>query len=224
MRASSVWSARWISVMLCAYPLVMHATYLWSRSSLTGKRLVWIELAVLAMVIIARFRRRRALAILAVIAAALVLAVRSTTGDAIIVASGVPHAVAYITLLFIFGSSLLPGRVPVISLLSEKLSIEPLSPRLLRYTRNVTILWGCFFAAQLLISGILFWSASTATWSLFVNVLNLPLNLAVFAAEYTYRRLRFPFFRHRTFAEIVRMLTDKDGFDWRVWRLGSNPP
>jgi uncharacterized membrane protein len=225
MQAPPVSPARWIgAIMLGAYPFVMHATYVWSQSSTTGKRLIWAELAILAMVLIVRFPRWRVAAILAVGAGALILAVRSTTSDAIIVASGVPYTATYIGLLAIFGASLLPGRTPVITLLSEKLSVEPLSPPLLSYTRKVTILWSCFFATQLIISFALFFGAATITWSFFVNVLNIPLNNAVFAGEYAYRRLRFPSVRHRAFAEIFRTLTDWKGLDLRTNHRGSKPP
>ena len=43
------------------------------------------------------------------------------------------------------------------------------------YTRTVTIAWCVFFAAQLAISASLLASSPEATWSFFVNILNLPI-------------------------------------------------
>ena len=110
---------------------------------------------------------------------------------------GLPHALAYSSLLAAFGLSLLPGREPVLTRLVLKVR-GPLPPELLAYTRHVTAAWCCFFAAQLALSLTLFLLAPLAVWSLFINVLNLPLVVAMFAIEYTYRVVRFPNFRRRT--------------------------
>ena len=61
-----------------------------------------------------------------------------------------------------------------------------------RFTRNLTIAWCVFFAAQLIASALLFAFAALATWSLFVNLLNLPLLALMFAGQFVYRRVRHP--------------------------------
>jgi uncharacterized membrane protein len=221
MRALKVPAARWIGVcVLCAYPFLLHATFLWARSSAVGTALIWAELAAVAALSIYRFRRWRLALILAIGAAAIILAAHSeTTTDAIVVASGLPFAAAYIGLLILFATSLAPGRKPIISLVSEKLSGEKATPELASYTRAVTILWCCFFAFQLTVSLLLYLYASAVIWSFFVNVLNLPLNIILFLGEYTYRRYRFPGRpRHGLFA-IMRILLQKNGVNF--WSSGS---
>lgn len=213
-----------VAIIFGAYPFVMHATYVWSMSSATGRLLLWAELIVLAAIFILKFRRWRFVTIPAAILGAIILAVRGTASDAIIVASGVPFTIAYVGLIFLFGSSLLPGRTPVVSLLSERLGIVPLTPSILRYTRNVTILWSSFFAAQLTVCFVLYFTAPIAVWSFFVNVLNIPLNLAVFISEYSWRRLYYPTFRHRSFTDIVQALAHQNFFDQRTLRSESNSP
>ena len=67
--------------------------------------------------------------------------------------------------------------------------------------------WCLFFAAQVLISALLFTAASLDTWSLFVNVLNLPLVALMFAAEYLYRVTRYRHFPHASIMKGVQMFT-----------------
>lgn len=106
----------------------------------------------------------------------------------LVAACGIPHTLAYSALLTMFGVTLLPGREPVITALARKMH-DTLSGEMVRYTRGVTWAWSCFFAAQLLTSLALFLLAPIAAWSLFVNVLNLPLIVLMFAAERPVRRL-----------------------------------
>jgi uncharacterized membrane protein len=121
--------------------------------------------------------------------------------------SGIPHALAYAGLLATFGASLFRGREAVLTGLVRRLR-GPLPPMLLGYTRRVTAAWCAFFAAQLTVSLALFVFAPLETWSFFVNVLNVPLVLAMFAAEYAYRLWRFPDLPPDRPADLIRLLTD----------------
>lgn len=120
---------------------------------------------------------------------------------------GIPHALAYSSFLAVFGRSLLPGREPVLTGLVLKIR-GPLPPELLAYTRHVTAAWCCFFAAQLALSLTLFLLAPLAVWSLFINVLNLPLVVAMFAIEYAYRVVRFPNFRHDRLSDFSKFAAE----------------
>jgi uncharacterized membrane protein len=193
----------------------MHATLIFARSSVAGTILVWAELAVVAAVAMVQFKRRRIWALFAVAIVAIAFASRSATGEVVVAASGIPHAAAYISLLIVFGSSLLRGRTPLISLLSQKLRRGPLSPEIARYTRAVTVAWCCFFSLQLVGSLVLLVYTPAAIWSLFVNVLNVPLIVAMFLGEYAYRRLRFRNQRHRTIFQVIQAFTDGEAWDSR---------
>lgn len=76
------------------------------------------------------------------------------------------------------------------------------------YTRRVTWAWCCFFAAQLATSVTLFFFTPVVVWSFFVNVLDLPLVVVMFLAEYRCRLrcLRNP--PRHSLTEIIRMVTD----------------
>jgi uncharacterized membrane protein len=103
---------------------------------------------------------------------------------------GVPHAVAYVFLLCLFGRTLARGREPLITRLARH-THGTLSPDMTRYTRRLTLAWCVFFAAQLATSALLLRFASIESWSLFINVLNFPLLGLMFAADYLYRMIRY---------------------------------
>jgi len=204
MRPASVPASRWIGLaVLGTYPCVMHATLVLAGSSTLGTALMLAELTIVALVAIVQFRRRLALVLAALGCAVVIVVFRDAASGMIVAASGIPHAVANAGLLTVFGSSLFSGRKPLITTVSERLSGGPLTPELTAYTRSVTLSWCCFFALQLVASLLLLLLAPVAIWSLFVNVLTLPLVAAMFLGEYTYRRLRFRSYRHRTILQVI---------------------
>jgi uncharacterized membrane protein len=103
--------------------------------------------------------------------------------------AGVPHAAIYAYLLWIFGRTLRRGTEPLITRLARQVR-GGLSPAMERYTRRLTAAWCVFFAGQLAASALLFALAPFVAWSLFINVLNLPLVALMFAGDYLYRVLR----------------------------------
>jgi uncharacterized membrane protein len=105
--------------------------------------------------------------------------------------NGVPHAVINLAVLIVFGKTLRPGREPLVTSFARRVH-GTLLPHIEAYTRRVTQAWCIFFASQVLVSAILFMSASLSTWSLFINVLSSPSIVLMFVAEYLYRIVRFP--------------------------------
>jgi uncharacterized membrane protein len=130
--------------------------------------------------------------------------------QSLVASTGLPHALAYLTLIGLFGSSLLPGRQPLISVLARKVR-GPLNDELVAYTRHVTEAWCLFCAAQLLTSLALYLWAPLATWSLFINVLNMPLIALMFGAEYLYRKLRFRTHPNEGLTDVFRIFSQGQG-------------
>ncbi|HKR19253.1 MAG TPA: hypothetical protein VJS41_03840 [Stellaceae bacterium] len=97
--------------------------------------------------------------------------------------SAFTHWAIYGGLLLTFGLTLRPGRDPLITAMARKLH-GPISGELVIYTRRVTMAWCCFFAAQLATSITLFVLAPLVVWSFFVNVLDIPMVVAMYTAEY----------------------------------------
>ena len=100
------------------------------------------------------------------------------------------HALAYAALLIWFGTSLRAGCEPIVTGFARRLR-QTMPDNVVRYTRHVTIAWGCFFACQLIVSTGLLLFAPPVAWSAFVTLLNLPLVVAMLLAEFTCRQILF---------------------------------
>ena len=116
--------------------------------------------------------------------------------------AGLPHAAAYLFLLWLFGRTLLPGNEALITSVARRF-YGSLPSYLEGYTRRLTAAWCLFFAAQLVASAVLLAFASYEAWSLFVNVLNLPLVAAMFAGDYLCRVVRFRGLPHASIAQSI---------------------
>lgn len=148
---------------------------------------------------------RRVLALAAILAlAAAATAFSGMPARAISLAvTGGCHAMAYAALLAWFGASLRPGHEPVVTRVARR--VRRATPdKVLRYTRQVTIAWCVFFAAQLALSAALLLTASVAAWSTFVTLLNLPLIIAMGLAEFGCRMILF---RHEGHTSLVDTLS-----------------
>lgn len=101
------------------------------------------------------------------------------------------HVGLNLALCLAFGRTLAQGSIPLISRFAEIVH-GSLSPRLVRYTRSVTWAWVAYFGLTALASLLLFALAPAATWSAFVNLLSLPLLVAMFVGEFLVRSLVIP--------------------------------
>src|SRR5665213_1443609 len=149
-----------------------------------------LQLVILAVAIVIRHPMRAKW--LAAAAGGLILGLiwAQRSGVGLVAVPGIPHALGYFVALVAFASSLLPGRTPILTRIVVAVR-GPLSVELIAHTRRMTWAWCFFFAAQLILSGVLFFSAPIETWSFFINVLNFPLVLIMFGAEICYRFIRF---------------------------------
>ena len=121
--------------------------------------------------------------------------------------------VVFIALVgWLFGRTLVKGRVPLITRIVEALYAQacmPMTPALYRYTRQLTFAWalmlGLLAVINLLLAlcavpdGVLAQlghvppvSVTSAQWSLFANVLNYGIVGGFFVIEYLLRKRRFP--------------------------------
>jgi uncharacterized membrane protein len=127
-------------------------------------------------------------------------------------------------LAYVFGSTLLEGRTPLISQLIRALhtSGEPESA-VWSYARRLTAAWTTLFvvlaafnlvlAALTTPDGLLRagglhppLSVSRETWSLFTNLIEYLVVAALFLIEYAYRRQRFPHQPYRNLFDFLRRL------------------
>lgn len=111
-------------------------------------------------------------------------------------------------ILFItFGRTLTAGRQPLCTRFAHMVH-GPITQQHETYTRKVTIAWTLFFAAMALVSTLLFFLAPLATWSVFANLLTLPLVALMFIGEYWVRRWALPEMRHMHILDAVRVFWD----------------
>lgn len=208
MRRPAAWIGKIVAaVILLAAPFAIHLAIVSGKWTIVVVMISLLQLLAIGAAAFARAasRRKRVVTALAVMVLAPLYVEAARLNAAGL--SGIPHAIAYSTLLIGFGISLLPGHEPVLTRVALRLR-GPLPAALLLHTRRVTLAWCIFFGAQLVVSAVLFAWAPIVVWSLFVNVLNLPLVVLMFAVEYGYRVARFRGFRHDRISDIVRFLRE----------------
>jgi uncharacterized membrane protein len=108
-----------------------------------------------------------------------------------------------LVLFITFGRTLIAGRQPLCTRLAKAVHVV-VTPQHEIYTRQVTIAWTLFFGAMALASTLLFFLAPLATWSVFANLLTLPLVALMFIGEYWVRRWALPEMRHMRILDAVR--------------------
>lgn len=155
--------------------------------------LVWLLARTLARTL-TRTWARRFLAALLVSVFAIVAAVMILPGlparSVGLAMTGSCHGIVYISLLTCFAMSLRPNREPVVTGFARRIRLT-MPDKVVRYTRQVTIAWCAFFAAQIVLSAVLLLVAPAAVWFAFVNLLNMPLVAAMILAEFGCRRILF---------------------------------
>lgn len=142
------------------------------------------------------------LGLVIVVMSVVVLAREVGTVIPLLLASGISHAVIFASLAIWFVTSLARPGGDVVTTLAR--NIDPgWTPAIAGYTRAVTVAWGGFFAAMVIVSGALCAFASREAWSFFVNVLDLPLVALMFLVESLVRRRRFPGRRHVGLRDVL---------------------
>jgi uncharacterized membrane protein len=180
VRSGDVRKAIAIAALLIA-PVCIHVAMATQRGMRLAGWLVLAEAVLIAWVALS-FTRVRNLAWLGCVLVFIVTSlVWRVSPDGIVASAAIPHAIAYISLLAVFGSSLMPGRKPIITIFAERSRGELPSP-VARYTRRVTWAWCAFCAAQLLGSLLLRLFAPAWMW--------FPLLVAMFCGEFAWRKWR----------------------------------
>lgn len=197
---------------LAGYQILLH----WAVSSDPGSGLgEFLTLAPLAAALVwvtgRSWRGRLGLAALALAATGGWIAWRAAGANPALVYL-LPHVGACLFMLWFFGHTLMPGREALITRLARRIH-GTLPADVERYTRHVTTAWCLFFAGMALASLLLFFLAPLAVWSVFANLLNLPLVVAMFLTEYLYRILRHPDFSRVSIRSTIRAFQKCGGSD-----------
>lgn len=201
---------RWIGKLLIllgcvGYPLLAHLAVMQPQTG--PMRLVLAMIPLVALAVWAARRPNKYFWLLTGLAiASAIYVVLAPTRLNIAAVYGIPHAAINLFLFWLFGRTLLRGRDALITRVARRVH-GTLPPQLEIYTRQVTIAWCIFFAAQIIISILLFSFAPIATWSLYINFLDLPLVALMFLAEYAYRKACYRSHPHTPIWKTVQAFT-----------------
>jgi len=176
---------------IVGYPILIHVGIAGSAGDPARTLLVMAPLAALGCWLLARSQNRMLWLLIVAGAAGATWLLARGTGLGTTVLYGVPHAAAYLFMLWLFGRTLLDGREAIITRIARHARGGALPPPLEQYTRRLTAAWCVFFAAQLAGSALLLAYGSLESWSLFINVLSFPLVGLMFALDYLYRVIRY---------------------------------
>lgn len=127
---------------------------------------------------------------------------------------------------WLFGRTLRPGRVPLITRIVEALNAQaglPMTPDLYRYTRRLTTVWAVLLAVLALANLLLALCAvpggmlaqfgygpplvvSDEQWSWVANFLNYGIVAGLFCGEYLWRKRVFPQRPYRNFLQFLQQM------------------
>ena len=201
-RLGWLWPALFL-LLGAGYQYLVHSAVAGGQIQPVRIALAFLPLFALAWWVATRARNKLRWSLILLAAGMTIAALERQEHWGLAAAYGIPHAVIYASLLWLFGHTLRHGVEPLVTRLARRVH-GTLPPEMAAYTRRVTVAWCIFFTAQLAVSALLFSFASLSIWSLFVNVLNLPLLALMFAGEYVYRSLRHREFPHASFLDGIR--------------------
>jgi len=154
-------------------------------------------------------RRQRALALaLAGATAALVVQAARGGGVAAETLYLVQHVAIHFLLAFVFGSTLAPGREPLVTALARRVH-GSLTPAMIAYSRKVNVAWTIYFVAMALASVVVFATAPFAVWATFANLVTPLAIVVMFVGEYLLRYRLHPEFERATLAQAMRAYADR---------------
>ncbi len=208
MALKAGWPATVITVLvILAYPLVLHVFVVNNAAGWLGIGLALLPVAGFVLWCVKQSHHPLiASAIILLIGLGVWAALSARLID-FTAAYYLPHVLFNLALMVLFGHTLLPGREPLITLFARRVH-GTVPPEIVNYTVQVTWLWTVFFAATVVMSLLLYHFAPLAVWSVFANVLSLPLVILVFVGEYLFRIYHIPNFPHVSIFKGVQAMID----------------
>jgi len=203
MRRALGWVLMALAVLACiAYQYLVHVSVGSAQVGVFHPLLIWLPLVALAVWALACSGNKSLWLVATGAAAVFVYLAEHQERMGLAAVSGISHATAYLFLLWYFGRTLARGREPLITRIARRVH-GALQPEIEHFTRNVTIAWCAFFAAQLAASALLHAFAPLELWSAFVNLLNLPLLGLMFAGQWIWRNVLHPGFPRATTRQAI---------------------
>lgn len=114
------------------------------------------------------------------------------------------HVGSNLALGTLFGRTLLGERQALVTRFALMAHHGVISPAAARYTRQVTMAWTAFFFATAAVSTVLFWLPLPNAWSIFANLLAIPLIGLMFIVEHLCRYRLLPPEDRSSIADTIR--------------------
>lgn len=208
MRRAIGWTWKVLVLLACGgYQFLVHSTVNNGQAEPVRLVLILLPLVALAYWVVARSRNKLLWLIVLAAAGAVTYLLEHQERLGVAAVYGIPHAAVYLFLLWFFGRTLLRGGEALITRLARRVH-GTLPPEMAAYTRRLTFAWSIFFAAQVLASIVLFRFAALDTWSLFINLLNLPLLALMFVGEYVYRVARHRDYPRASISQAIQAFVE----------------
>lgn len=172
--------AKWYYLLL-AYPVIVHFAVIYDQATLA----VSAAGGFIAITVAGTFRNRRA-ALFAAVCLALLVANIGWGWTRTFPVVYLPPILISASLFFLFGSTLLPGRIPLITRFAA-IQHGALDDKVVRYTTRLTRLWTIVFLFLMAETVLLALFAPMFVWSLVTNFLNYIAVALVFVLEYRIR-------------------------------------
>ena len=189
---------------LTAYVLISHyASRLPPKDGSRFAAIALLPYLAAAAVLAWRSRHRYAWLLLCAALATLTWRHLDAIGDHAAWVFFIQHVGGNAIMALVFGGSLVGNRVPLCTRIAA-FAHNPMEPGLARYTRQVTLAWTIFFAVNACMSAVLFAYAPIVIWSVFANILDLPLVALMFAVEYGVRLRLLPDIKHVSIFDAMR--------------------
>ena len=113
------------------------------------------------------------------------------------------HAALHALMAWTFAITLRPGATPLITAVAARVH-EHFTPEMQAYTRALTATWAGYFAGMIVVSLLIYAFAPWPWWSLYCNVITPLAAVALFVADFAWRRWRHPDFEPVTMARAIR--------------------
>ncbi len=192
-----------IAAVLIGYPLLAHYTNESGQSGNLGALVAIAPVVLIALVLAWRAPRRLIMLGVLLLACVALWAEWPALEHHFGLVYWLQHVGMQLVLFMTFGRTLIAGRQPLCTRFAYAVHAQ-VTPQHEAYARQVTLAWTLFFAAMALTSTLLFFLAPLATWSVFANLLTLPLVALMFIGEYWIRRWALPEMRHMRILDALR--------------------
>lgn len=212
---------RWLGIgaLAIAYPLLAHystATEASVRTPSLGVGLALAPLMLIALVLAWRAAHRLAMLGLCALAGAALWQLWPELERNFTWVYFIQHAGTNAMLFLAFGRTLRQGVEPLCGQFARMVHGE-IDATIARYTRQVTLAWTLFFAFMASLSCALFFFAPIEVWSVFANLLTLPLVALMFVVEFAIRIRLHPQLRSSRLIDGVRAY-------WKSSHAGNPTP